>query len=83
MFLNIPLFCRALTPKNVLRMRTSANALTLDEYFVFTAPFVRYAINGAQIPKQILMPVILWLADKWLRVLEEQDDTTVVENADL
>jgi hypothetical protein len=29
------------------------------------------------------MPVILWLADSMLRVVEEQEDTTVVENADL
>jgi hypothetical protein len=29
------------------------------------------------------MPVILWLADRLLLVVEEQEDTTVVENADL
>lgn len=29
------------------------------------------------------MPVIVWLADRLLRVMEEQEESTVFENADL
>jgi hypothetical protein len=49
----------------------------------FAAPSVRYTINVAQIPQKKFLPVILWLADRLLRVVEEQEDTTVIENADL
>ena len=40
----------------------------------FTAPSVRYTIDVAQIPQKKLMRVILWLADRLLRVVEEEED---------
>lgn len=64
-------------------MWTSANALTLGEDFAFATLFVRYAINGHKYLNKNVMPVILWLADRLLRVMAEEEESMVVENADL